>query len=509
MELDPQDDHESERPKRKSVAETALELAIDLYEFRFTDSGEVVAIKKSGLNVAFPFFGSGKTFKSDLALEVRKRRGVILTDKAFREIATILEADAASRDAVSIPIRISKRGGRITYDLGDVEGRAIEVDATGWIVAERPDESFFRTVLTKPQIEPSPGGAFEEMFRLINVPKDKRDLFLGALVSAFFPEIAHPIIGIDGEQGSGKSLACELIVDLIDPSTVPKRKPPKDVESWTTVAKGSYVICIDNLSKISPQISDALCRASTGDGDVQRQLFTNGGLYVTSFRKVVIINGIRVEGIQDDLADRLIRFKLPVIPSDVRQTESSIRDSWLALKPSILAGLLTIVSKTLASLSSVKLSDRPRMADFAEILAAMDLAIGTHSFAQYLDEVSSSALDSLAGDPVVNVVAKQTAPVWTGRAKDLVDLIQADTFSTLTMGEWPSTAKKMSAWLTRIAPTLRKAGWIVDDLGSANHQNTTIWKIVPPASFASEDSHNSSPSILENENVSSGSLEEF
>lgn len=149
------------------------------------------------------------------------------------------------------------------------------------------------------------------------------------------------------------------------------------------------------------------------------------------------------------------------------------------------------------------------MADFGEILAAMDLAIGTHSFANDLDGVCSSALDSLAGDPVGNVVAKQTAPVWTGRAKDLVDLIQADTFSTLTMGEWPSTAKKMSAWLTRIAPTLRKAGWVVDDLGSANHQNTTRWKIVPPASFASEDSHNSSPSILENENVSSGSLEEF
>lgn len=499
----------SESKKRQSVAEIALELAIDLYDFRSTDSGEVVAIKKRGLNIGIPFFGTGKTLKSDLALEVRKRRGVILTDKAFKEVTTILEAEAAIQDTVNIPIRVSKKDGLITYDLGDVEGKVVEIESGGWKVAERSREPFMRTVLTKSQVKPIPDGSFDDLFRLINIPEDKRDLFLGTLVSAFIPEIAHPIIGIDGEQGSGKSLASELIVDLIDPSTVPKRKPPKDVESWTTVAKGSYVICIDNLSRITPQISDALCRASTGDGDVQRQLFTNGGLYVTSFRKIVIINGIRVEGIQDDLADRLIRFKLPVIAAENRLTESSIRKEWQTLKPLILGSLLSIVARTIECQDDVNLSAKPRMADFAEILAAMDLAIGTNSFAQYLEEVSANAWESLSGDIVVNAVAKHTAPAWTGRAKDLVDLLEMDTFARLSAEEWPNTARKMSSWLNRIAPTLRKAGWVVEDLGSANHQNTTRWKIVPPASFASEDSSISSLSMNENENVVVDWLQNF
>lgn len=492
---------ESEPKKRKSVAEVALELAIDLYHFRSTDSGEVVAIKKHGLHIAIPFFGNGKTLKSDLALEVRKRRGLILTDKAFKEVATILEAEAATQETVIIPIRVSKKDRLITYDLGEVEGKVVEIDSGGWKVAERSRQPFMRTVLTKSQVEPISGGSFDGLFSLINIPEDKRDLFLGTLVSAFIPEIAHPIIGIDGEQGSGKSLASELIVDLIDPSAVPKRKPPKDVESWTTVAKASYVICIDNLSRITPQISDALCRASTGDGDVQRQLFTNGGLYVTSFRKIVIINGIRVEGIQDDLADRLVRFKLPVISAETRLTESSIRKKWQELKPSILGSLLDIVARTIACQDAVNLSSTPRMADFAEVLAAMDIAIGTKSFAQYLDEVSASAWESLSGDLVVNAVAKHTAPAWSGRAKDLVDLIETDTFARLNSEEWPNTGRKMSSWLNRIAPTLRKAGWVVEDLGSANHQNTTRWKIVPPASFASEESSISSLSMNENKNL--------
>jgi hypothetical protein len=65
---------------------------------------------------------------------------------------------------------------------------------------------------------------------------------------------------------------------------VPARQSPKDLEQWTTAAAGSWWVGLDNLSGLPDWLSDALCRASTGDGDVRRKLYSDGGLYVVRFR---------------------------------------------------------------------------------------------------------------------------------------------------------------------------------------------------------------------------------
>ena len=39
----------------------------------------------------------------------------------------------------------------------------------------------------------------------------------------------------------------------------------------------------------------------------------------------------------------------------------------------------------------------------------------------------------------------------------------------------------MTSRLHRQAPVMRKAGWIVDDDGGANHANAVRWTITPPA----------------------------
>lgn len=56
------------------------------------------------------------------------------------------------------------------------------------------------------------------------------------------------------------------------PSPVPLRQSPRDADSWVTAAAGSWVVALDNLSAIPPWLSDSLCRAATGDGNVKRAL---------------------------------------------------------------------------------------------------------------------------------------------------------------------------------------------------------------------------------------------
>jgi hypothetical protein len=51
-------------------------------------------------------------------------------------------------------------------------------------------------------------------------------------------------------------------------------------------------VVLDNISGIPDWLSDALCRAVTGDGMVRRRLYENDDLTVLAFRRVVALTSI-------------------------------------------------------------------------------------------------------------------------------------------------------------------------------------------------------------------------
>ena len=88
-------------------------------------------------------------------------------------------------------------------------------------------------------------------------------------------------------------------------------------------------MALDNISgEIPLWLSDCLCRAFTGDGDVRRALYTDQDVSVIAFRRAVIINGIDIQVTQGDLADRLLRIALPRI-NDGRRAEKIIAAEWV------------------------------------------------------------------------------------------------------------------------------------------------------------------------------------
>jgi len=468
--------------KTKSPSMRVLELALDLFDYYTTSTGEPVAVRKSGSNIALAFNGRGLTLRNVLAEEVLKKQGWMLTDKAFKEASALLSAEAA-RNPRDVALRIGKHEDRWYIDLGNSSEEVIEVSDQGWSVVKTSPIPFMRTALTRPMDKPVVGGNVEDVFKFFNIPLHLQDLFVGVLVASIFENIPHPVIQFDGEQGSGKSFAGQLFTELLDPSSIPRRKPPKDIETWTTTAQGSYVIGIDNVATISSFFSDALCRAVTGEGNVERELFTNGGLFISKFRRIILINGIRITGIQDDLADRLIRFKLPVIPDSERRTEGAILEDWESLRPGIYGAILDIVSKVMSILPELQMTEMPRMADFSRILAAMDLALGTDALTQYLDEVEFSAVSSVSEDPIISAIkdALKGEP-FSGSSKVLLERIHTSFPKNDIPSGFPASPKALSDYLGKVCPTLRKAGWKAEDAGDKNHQNVTIWKLEAPVS---------------------------
>src|SRR5262249_30042936 len=147
----------------------------------------------------------------------------------------------------------------------------------------------------------------------------------------------YPILVLNGEQGTGKSVFSRLMRSLIDPSAAPIRAMPKDERDLVVSASNSHVLAFDNLSIVLAWSSDALARLSTGSGFATRMLHTDRDEFIFEGARPIILNGIPTLTDRADLADRAITIHLAVIPEDVRQTEEELFAAFEAKRPAILA----------------------------------------------------------------------------------------------------------------------------------------------------------------------------
>src|SRR5690606_10811672 len=113
-----------------------------------------------------------------------------------------------------------------------------------------------------------------------------------------------PAMHLSGEQGTGKSTQARAVRRLIDPSASPLRAPPKEVRDLLVGALNGWVLAIDNISSINAQLSDALCRLSTGGSISERSLYTNCDEILIEVQRPIILNGIEDMAARPDLAER-------------------------------------------------------------------------------------------------------------------------------------------------------------------------------------------------------------
>ena len=187
---------------------------------------------------------------------------------------------------------------------------------------------FKRTALTAPLPEPAARRRARRPVELAQRQRSRPAASRRRHLAPLFSDQPHVVLAILGEHGTAKTTTTKILVSLLDPSPVPVRKPPRDMESWVTMAAGSWVVALDNLSDIPPWLSDSLCRASTGDGDVRRRLYTDGDYAVFAFRRCVIFNGIDVGALATDLADRTLPLTLDPITEAGRKDEKTFWSDW-------------------------------------------------------------------------------------------------------------------------------------------------------------------------------------
>src|SRR5690606_17003056 len=84
-------------------------------------------------------------------------------------------------------------------------------------------------------------------------------------------------------------------------------------------------------------LADALCKAVTGDGIVDRALYTDYDVIVLEFRRVIALTTIDAGALRGDLAERMLTIELQRIPDRERREEVELERAYAAAHASILA----------------------------------------------------------------------------------------------------------------------------------------------------------------------------
>jgi hypothetical protein len=397
----------------------------------------------------------------------------------------LLNIAASCRERRKTYHRVAALNGGIYLDLCRGDGKAVHVTAEGWKVIDNPPVVF----LTKKDMAPLPilqqGGSIEELREFVNVTEEDFSLYLGWLLDALKGRKPYSVLVVNGEQGSGKSTFSVLSGDLIDPSKEAKTKNlPKDLRDLAVLASNRHLLAFDNLSWLSEEMSDALCRLATGSGMVLRSLYSNADEHVFGGARPVLLNGIPEIGDRSDFLGRTVKITLRAIPADKRQDEKTLLARFESRRPLILGALCSLLANGLKNEGKISADQMPRMADTYLWLLACEAGTGlklAEPFEENLREnVKGLALETLLGRSLVDFLKVQAKNyVWQGPANHMYDELRpywesACGGSPKEMAKYPGNARALSGRLTEMMASLRENGIVIDKNRTAAGRAITI-----------------------------------
>ncbi|MGH9926327.1 MAG: hypothetical protein ACRD5B_13215, partial [Nitrososphaeraceae archaeon] len=273
------------------------EFIVELFKDQFGRSYATVDI--NGHYEPLLVHQNSEKFKMWASFAYNRKVGRPLQSEHLAQACNILQGEACifGDKEKKLDLRVSSgpdnMNGNMTfwYDLANRTRQVIKIAQDGWSIKESKDAPimFRRYSQTKTQVTPTrnyPHDIFDQFMKLINIKitdKDgKEDIDQTAnlillvkcyIISLFIPDIPQTILMLYGPQGTAKTSSEESIKDLVDPSPIPTLALPRDIVQLQQQLSHNYLPYYDNVSYITGEQSDQLCRASTGSGSSKRMLY--------------------------------------------------------------------------------------------------------------------------------------------------------------------------------------------------------------------------------------------
>ena len=410
-----------------------------------------------------------QTFKDLLSHRYYQQTGEVPGDEGLNTAIGVLRGKAIWEGGqIPVHVRLAGDDDRTFLDIGDPEWRCVKVTAEGWEVVDTPDEIRFRRPAGMQELpQPEGGGSLLDLMPFLNCTNGEDiQLVLSWLVASMRPASRYPVLGLNGEQGSGKSTVARRLRELIDPNLAMLRASPREEDDLLIAANNGWIINLDNVSHLPDWLSDGICRLSTGAGWAKRQLYTDAEETIFSASRPVVLNGIADLFHRGDLLDRSIIVTLPGIPESARKLDKEMDEAFYQARPRIFGGLLDVVVHALKWLDKTEVQNPPRMADYAQWVcaAAPAMCMDGESFLKIYRENRELGDQlviegSLVAQTVMTFIEKQLGGTWRGSAKALLEALQPEVTPETAKGkDWPKTGNRVAGELKRVAPALRKRG---------------------------------------------------
>jgi hypothetical protein len=396
-------------------------------------------------------------------------------------------------DHQEVHLRIAAVGERIYIDIGDPQWHAVEVEPSGWRVVDRAPVRFQRMSGMAALPLPQRGASINQLRPYLNLSDNNFILYVSALADALRPNVSHPIVYLAGEEGAAKSTAVTIFRSLTDPSNLPLRTLPGTVRDLFVNVNGAQVLAFDNISAISPAISDALCQIATGSGIGMRKLYTDTDVVLIGGNRSVVLNGLLNAITRSDLADRTVTMQLTKLAAEKQRAESEFKRAFEAERPQIFGALLDIVAHGLSRLPRVSISRLPRMADFALWGVACETAHAKpDAFLAALEAHAAEAIDVvIENDSVATAITAfmhDRLGNWTGTVTELLRELSMHDRAEARPSEWKSWPKDPAVFgkaIQRVKGALRKVGIEIVDNRALDRKRTRLLELkrieVPPA----------------------------
>src|SRR5215217_2078336 len=403
------------------------------------------------------------------------KRPPVVRDQTLGDAIAQLEAKAGyEKDVREVYVRVGHHDEKIYVDLGNDAWDAVEIDASGWRIIDNPPVRFVRPKGLQPLPYPAEGCSVDDLKEVLTLGDGEEDkkawaLMVTFLASALRPNAPEfPILVLLGGQGTAKSTTSRMLRALIDPNVVEDTGEPRSKEELHIDADCSWLMCYDNLSTLTPWLSDAMCRISTGSAFTKRVLYSNRDREIFKAAQPQILNGISDVVSKGDIIDRGIMVTLPTL--EEHREKSAVWADFFKARPKILGAMYSAAAAGLAGEArgeEVEILGH-RMADFAKWVLRAEEALGLESGAikealgDSGDEGASTVLEAEVISYHVYTFARgfsEDAP-WVGTSTELYNTLteRATQDGSRLPWDWPANGQKLSAKLGRMEPALKKHG---------------------------------------------------
>src|SRR5215218_8234009 len=368
-----------------------------------------------------------------------------------------------SGDVRELHTRAAYHEGAVFYELAP--GRVVRIDDNGWELDPDPPVYFRAIKNLKPLPNPTGGGELEDVTGWVNLKTDKdRRLFLTYVTLAPLAHVQRPILQATGVMGSGKSTAGRIVKRLLDPTA--NEAVTIDRRDFLQKAAHCYILMLDNQNSLPEWFQDTLCRLVTGESDSKRVLYTDEDDLVWSMQRAVLLNGINPPSDRGDVQDRTLPIELERLEKRERLPEDDFWMQFSLKHPELLGLVFDALAGALRERHTVKLEERPRLADWALYAAALYESQGW-GVATFLEDWKSVEESQQQGTMDGSIVAQ--AVIFYMKDKDRAELsaaklhaaIEARAEDELGLQDdktWPKTGRTLWKRIREVTPLLEVHG---------------------------------------------------